>query len=215
LQIVRGGKVSRLQNSTVICWNAFTVGPSWVTNFQTLIAPTRKEGSAKRWSWHNRSTTQSTLLFIFCLTLPRMWPHMYIGMTTSSTMSAVDEFETSSCIWGYHVYQGTWTSVIGEQLVCRRKDSNPCNRYIFVQCHFKTYYQKEIISLEKFCGYQLIHKNHETFPPRTICNIRYLYKFASIFICYTDLTIEQIMLSIRNFCLILWQLQTSQMRGMM
>jgi len=28
-----------------------------------------------------------------------------------------------------------------------------------------TYYQKEIISLEKFCGYQLIRENHETFPP--------------------------------------------------
>jgi len=43
---------------------------------------------------------------------------MYVP--TSSTMSAIDEFETSS----YHAYQGTWTSVIGEQLVCRRKDNN-------------------------------------------------------------------------------------------
>ena len=53
---------------------------------------------------------------------------MYIGMTTSSTTSAVDEFETSSCVRGYHVYQDTWTPVIGEQLVCRREDSNPRNR---------------------------------------------------------------------------------------
>jgi len=30
---------------------------------------------------------------------------------------------------------------------------------------FKTYYQKEIISLEKFRGYQLIRENRETFPP--------------------------------------------------
>ena len=38
---------------------------------------------------------------------------------------------------------------------------------------FTTYYQKEIISLEKICGYQLFHENRETFPPQTICNIRY------------------------------------------
>jgi len=30
----------------------------------------------------------------------------------------------------------TWTPVIGEQLVCRREDSNPRDQYIFVQCHF-------------------------------------------------------------------------------
>jgi len=50
LQIVRGGKVSRLQNSTVIRWKIFAVGPPQVTNFQTLIAPTQKEGVAKQWS---------------------------------------------------------------------------------------------------------------------------------------------------------------------
>ena len=44
LQIVRGGKVSRLQNSTVIHWKTFAVGPSRATNLQILIAPTRKEG---------------------------------------------------------------------------------------------------------------------------------------------------------------------------
>ena len=86
-------------------------------------------------------------------------------MTTSSITSAVDEFEMSSCIQGYHVYQDTWTPVIGKQLVCRREDSNPCDQHIFVQCHFTTYYQKEIISLEKFHGYQLIHENRETFLP--------------------------------------------------
>ena len=31
-----------------------------------------------------------------------------------------------------------------------------------------------IISLEKFCGYQLFCENRETFPPRTICNIQYV-----------------------------------------
>jgi len=46
--------------------------------------------------------------------------------------------------------------------------------YIFVHCHFTTYYQKETISLEKFCGYQLICENHEAFTPRTIYNIQYL-----------------------------------------
>jgi len=41
-----------------------------------------------------------------------------------------------------------------------------------VRHHFTTYYQKEIISLEKFRGYQLICENCETFPPQTICNIQ-------------------------------------------
>jgi len=40
--------------------------------------------------------------------------------------------------------------------------------------HFTTYYQKEIISLEKFHSYWLIYENCETFPPQTICNIRYV-----------------------------------------
>jgi len=60
----------------------------------------------------------------------------------------VDKFEMSSFVQGYHVYQDTQTPVIGEQLVCRREDSNPRDRYIFVHRHFTTYYQKEIISLE-------------------------------------------------------------------
>jgi len=89
---------------------------------------------------------------------------MIYGMTTSSIMSAVDEFETSSCVQGYHVYQDTWTPVIGKQLVCRREDNNPRDRHIFVQRHFTTYYQKEIISLEKLHSYQLICENHKTFP---------------------------------------------------
>ena len=37
LQIVRGGKVLRLQNSTVIRWKTFVVGPSRATNLQILI----------------------------------------------------------------------------------------------------------------------------------------------------------------------------------
>jgi len=37
LQIVRGGKVSQLQDSTVIRWKTFAVGPSQATNFQTLM----------------------------------------------------------------------------------------------------------------------------------------------------------------------------------
>ena len=36
LQIVRGGKVSWLQNSTVIRWKTFAVGPSRATNIQIL-----------------------------------------------------------------------------------------------------------------------------------------------------------------------------------
>ena len=37
----------------------------------------------------------------------------------------------------------------------------------------------QAISLEKFRGYLSIRENHETFPPRTICNIRY-YKHTNV-----------------------------------
>ena len=37
----------------------------------------------------------------------------------------------------------------------------------------KLYYQNEKVSLEKFHVYQLIRKIRKTFPPQTICNIRY------------------------------------------
>jgi len=125
LQIVRGGKVLQLQDSTVICSKTFAVGPSWATNFQTLIAPTQKVGFAKQWSWNNQSTTESTILFILSHMTLRVTSHVYWHLTTS----VVDGFETSSFVQGYHVYQDTWTPVIGEQLVCRREDSNPRNRY--------------------------------------------------------------------------------------
>ena len=105
-------------------------------------------------------------------------------MTTSSTTSAFDEFErvvASKDIM--------YTKTHGHQLLvnnlyaCRREDSNPREFFlaefkIFVQRHFTTYYQKEIISLEKFRGYQLFHENRKTFPPRTISNIRYLTGFS-------------------------------------
>ena len=40
-----------------------------------------------------------------------------------------EEFETNSSIRGYHVYQGNWTPIIGEQLNCEREDENPRDRY--------------------------------------------------------------------------------------
>ena len=39
-----------------------------------------------------------------------------------------EEFETDSSVCGYHVYQGNWTPIIGEQLNCER-DENPRDRY--------------------------------------------------------------------------------------
>jgi len=38
LQIVQGGKVSRLQNSTVIRWKTFAVGPSLPLFFYNLLS---------------------------------------------------------------------------------------------------------------------------------------------------------------------------------
>ena len=40
-----------------------------------------------------------------------------------------EEFETGSSVCGYHVYQGNWTPIIGEQLNCEREDENPRDRY--------------------------------------------------------------------------------------
>ena len=41
----------------------------------------------------------------------------------------VEEFETNSCIRGYHVYQDRWLPIIGERLECRRELGNPRDRY--------------------------------------------------------------------------------------
>ena len=52
----------------------------------------------------------------------------------------------------------------------------------------------QAISLEKFCSYQSIRKNHETFPPQTICNIRYKQGFliiCSIVSKHTEITMMQ------------------------
>ena len=40
-----------------------------------------------------------------------------------------EEFESDSSVCGYHVYQGNWTTTIGEQLNCEREDENPRNLY--------------------------------------------------------------------------------------
>ena len=36
----------------------------------------------------------------------------------------------------------------------------------------------QTISLERFHGYQSIHKNHKTYPPQMICNIHYFKVIA-------------------------------------
>ena len=40
-----------------------------------------------------------------------------------------EEFETDSSVYGYYVYQGNWTPIIGEQLNCVREDENPRDCY--------------------------------------------------------------------------------------
>jgi len=88
---------------TVIHWKTFAVGPSRATNFQSLIAPTRKVGFAEQWSGNNQSTTESTILFI----LPHMTLHVTSLVYWHLMTSVVDEFEMSSFVQGYHVYQDT------------------------------------------------------------------------------------------------------------
>ena len=40
-----------------------------------------------------------------------------------------EEFVTTSCIRGYHVYGKIWSATIGEKLVCKRQISNVIDRY--------------------------------------------------------------------------------------
>ena len=46
----------------------------------------------------------------------------------------MEEFETSSCIRGYHVYQDRWVPIIGERLECTRQPENPRDRYAIAVC---------------------------------------------------------------------------------
>ena len=46
----------------------------------------------------------------------------------------MEEFETSSCIRGYHVYQDRWVPIIGEWLECTRQPENPRDRYAIAVC---------------------------------------------------------------------------------
>ena len=39
------------------------------------------------------------------------------------------QFEINSSIRSYHVYQDNWTPVVGEQLLCKREEGNPRDRY--------------------------------------------------------------------------------------
>ena len=46
-----------------------------------------------------------------------------------STMEDVSQYETSSCIRGFHVYKSTWVSVLDEVLMCQRERGNSRDRY--------------------------------------------------------------------------------------
>ena len=46
----------------------------------------------------------------------------------------MEEFETSSYIRGYHVYQDRWVPIIGERLECTRQPENPRDRYAIAVC---------------------------------------------------------------------------------
>jgi len=45
---------------------------------------------------------------------------------TCTMVKETREFETDSFVCGYHVY---WTLVIGEQLICEKKEGNPRDQY--------------------------------------------------------------------------------------
>ena len=37
----------------------------------------------------------------------------------------MEEFEKASCIQGFHVYQDSWTPILGKRLVCKNEPGNP------------------------------------------------------------------------------------------
>ena len=41
-------------------------------------------------------------------------------------------YEVDSCVRGYHVYQDTWTPLVGEELHCEREEENIHDRYAVV-----------------------------------------------------------------------------------
>ena len=65
----------------------------------------------------------------------------------------MEEFEKDSCIRGFHVYQDSWTPFLGD----RPGILNSRNKF----------------SLENIRDWRLIRENRKSFPPRTICIIRY------------------------------------------
>ena len=44
-------------------------------------------------------------------------------------------YEVDSCVQGYHVYQDTWTPLVGEELHCEREEENIHDRYAVVVMH--------------------------------------------------------------------------------
>ena len=61
-----------------------------------------------------------------CLLRVRHYPTPHRSFLQALIM---EEYERSSCIRGYHVYQEVWTAAVGEELVCEREphDCSPHN----------------------------------------------------------------------------------------
>ena len=45
------------------------------------------------------------------------------------TMDANKEAHLSSCIHGYHIYNGCWSAIVGEKLQCAKEVGNAKDRY--------------------------------------------------------------------------------------
>ena len=107
----------------------------------------------------------------------------------------MEEFKKASCIRGFYAYQDNWTPILGERLVCKNEPDIPRDRYavavykagdeivgnlprnIPTMCSDRTRawsaFCHDKNSLENFRDWRLIRENRESFPPRTICIIRY------------------------------------------
>ena len=94
-------------------------------------------------------------------------------------MSAVDEFErvvASEDIINTktHGHQLLVNSLYAEEKTAIHANSFLHSLKYLYNAILQLIIKRKIISLEKFCGYQLFRENRETFSPPTICNIRYI-----------------------------------------
>jgi len=86
------------------------------------------------------------------------------------------EFETTSCICRFHVYQEHWSPIIGEQLECRCEFTNPRDCYAVAVCkggetvgHMPRYCMVQNFDGENIDEFDEFLSIHQHFPIKIFC----------------------------------------------